>query len=198
MVISIEDSSDALMTLLWIREAWNLEVVGGDLPPVLVDTPAPVAEGVRADAPLAEWSAGWPELWRACLAHAARLRDPGLVARLKATKDGSPERADVLRALMGPHWRHVFGHAALERGYREWSAAVYEQQGRRPPPELLADPEHVSLDELIAAWKAGLTTVVQLPCRGDYARVVGPHGLLVTEETRADPARYRRALSLFV
>jgi hypothetical protein len=39
---------------------------------------------------------------------------------------------------------------------------------------------------------------VQLPCRGDYARVAGPHGLLVTEETRADPVSYRRALSLFV
>ncbi len=40
MAITVEDSPHALLELLWIREAWQLDAEGPDLPPELADTPA--------------------------------------------------------------------------------------------------------------------------------------------------------------
>jgi hypothetical protein len=58
-------------------------------------------------------------------------------------------------------------------------------------------PERVALDALISAWQSGLTKIVEIPCHGTFTRVVGTHALLVTAETRADAARYRKALAEF-
>ena len=58
-------------------------------------------------------------------------------------------------------------------------------------------PERRDLEALIPAWRAGLTKVVTIPCRGDHTRRVGDNALLVTDETRADSERDRRALAAF-
>jgi hypothetical protein len=197
MAISVDDSNDALLTLLWVREAWRLEPTGEDLPPLLVDTPEMVGESERAHAPITEWREAWPELWRQSVAHAGQAHDAAVFERLNSTANGSTERAALLQTLRGPHWQHRFGHAALDHGHREWRAGLYERQTRLRRGKPLAEPEHVSLDALIVAWKAGLTTIVQLPCRGEFSQPVRPHGLLVTEQARADPTSFRRALGLF-
>src|SRR4051812_26560471 len=84
MVISVQDSPDALLSLLWVREAWRLEPDGDDLPPGLINTPTPVPEPARAAAPITTWRDAWPELWRAWLSHAARPDDPAAFAELQA------------------------------------------------------------------------------------------------------------------
>ena len=37
MLITVEDNPHALVDLLWIREAWNLQPAANDLPPLLSD-----------------------------------------------------------------------------------------------------------------------------------------------------------------
>lgn len=73
----------------------------------------------------------------------------------------------------------------------------FEHRVGRPPVGLDAQPERVALDALIDAWGCGLTTIVEMPCRGTFTRRIGAHAILVTAETRADPVRYRAALHEF-
>jgi hypothetical protein len=194
MVITIEDSPNALLELLWLREAWRLDPEGDDLPPHLTDTPALVPESERASAPIAEWREAWPQLWRACLDHAARPVEPGAHERLDATPPGSAQRTRMLADLVGPSWSDRFGRDGLTPDQTQWRVAFVRE---RLMPRMTTSPEHSALDTLIPAWKSGLTRIVQLPCRGSFTQIVGPHGLSVTMETRYDPVRYREALATF-
>ena len=50
---------------------------------------------------------------------------------------------------------------------------------------------------LVAAWRAGLTRIVTIPCQGEHTRVVSGSALLMTEGTRAEHERYAAALATF-
>ena len=65
------------------------------------------------------------------------------------------------------------------------------------PDALRNSPEHRDLEALIPAWRAGLTKIVTIPCRGEYTRKLGTNALLVTDGTRADSGLYRAALASF-
>lgn len=192
MVISVEGDPHQLVELLWIREAWGLHPAG-PLPPLLVDTPAPVGDPEDRDA----WETAWPEVWEEAVGHAAVLVEPSRFEDLGRTADGSQERAELLRLLIGPTWRDRFGDAAFHASYHAWSEhrfhAVRDQMAR----SLADSPERQSLEALIPAWEAGLAKVVTIPCRGDYTRRLGGSVLLMTEATRNDPDRYADALGTF-
>ena len=197
MVITIEDDPHALVELLWIRETWNLEPSGGDLPPLLSDR----SVGAHAEAGLADkiavWRDAWPSVWEACLHHAGLIRDGGLFEALRGTADGSAERAELLHRLAGPTWRDTFGDEAFTEQYQLWNYARLDERSGRHPHSLEEEPERVSLAALIPAWQAGLSKLVVIPCRGTYTRVIGQHALLVTAETRDDSQRYSEALKQF-
>ncbi|GAB3807674.1 hypothetical protein GCM10028798_32660 [Humibacter antri] len=198
MVITIEDTAHALLDLLWIRETWQLEPEGEDLPPVLVDTPTRVSPAQRAAAPIMEWQDAWPELWHSCLQHAGKPRDHESMALLHASPLASGERARLLRKLFGASWADRFGTDAFIAGHHQkWEEAFYERHRARVSRPYDESPEFVCLDALVPAWRAGLTKIVEIPCRGTFTHILGPHSLLVTVETRADPDRYREALALF-
>lgn len=55
-------------------------------------------------------------------------------------------------------------------------------------------PEHQSLPALIAAWEQGLTTIVQLPYAGPYAKRINRRHLVVSRHTRMNPQLYSGAL----
>lgn len=191
MVITIEDAAEAVLQLLWVREAWALTPTG-DLPPLLVDTPT--ATGKRAPS---EWNDEWPALWRRCVAHAAQEFDHDLFDAVTSSNLGSMERIALLGRLFGPSWDDRFGPEALTDGYRERSNRHREGLHARSGRPLKTQPERMSLDALVAAWHSGLARVVEIPCHGTFTRTIGPHALLVTSETRADPGRYRAALAEF-
>lgn len=191
MEITIEDAADALLQLLWVREAWALTPTG-DLPPLLIDSPA--AAGKPAPS---EWNDEWPRLWRACLAHAAQERDDDLLDALTSTELGPAERRELLERLVGPSWDDRFGPDALSDDYRAWRNRRIERMHARASRPLEEHPERMSLDALVSAWRSGLTRVVELPCRGAFTRTIGPHALLVTSGTRADPDQYSAALAEF-
>ena len=192
MVISIENHSSPIEELLWIREAYALQPTG-DMPPPLVEPPAVV--GRPDDA--AAWEAAWPELWHAAVRHASIVITRDRIDELMRTEDASPERLEALRGLRGPGWSDRFGDAALERGYGSWSEQRFETLIARPQRRLRDTPEHRSMPELIAAWQAGLTRIVAIPCQGEHTRVVSGSALLMTEGTRAEPERYAAALATF-
>lgn len=189
MVLRIEDDPHAVLEVLWIREAWALDPVGQDLPPLLAAAPQRVA--ATAD-PV--WVVAWPLVWDAVVEHAA-IDVGALIPRITDLPEGAAERAELIARIVGPSWRSMVGTDALPAPFEAWAAARFD---RREPPGTLADePERVCLDAVVPAWRAGLTTVITVPCRGTHTRRIGDHALLVTEGTRADPDAYRRALAVF-
>jgi hypothetical protein len=197
MVITVEDDLQSLLELLWIREAWQLDPNGDDLPPLLVDPPTALGATQLASAPIAAWEAAWPGVWQRVLHHADTIRDPGIFDRLQASANGSNERAQLLRELVGTSWREELGDEALTDDAQQWMQVQFERRIVRPPTDLEAQPERVALEALIDAWKCGLTKIVEIPCRGTFTRRIGSHVILVTAETRRDPEGYRAALRKF-
>jgi len=125
------------------------------------------------------------------------IGDSALFEQLFETTDGSPERAGLPQTMMGPSWRDDFGGEAFTEAYETRTLARFEAQARRQPRTLEEEPERISLDGLIPAWRAGLTKIVTIPCRGSRARRIGEHALLMTDETGNDPKRYAAALDQF-
>jgi hypothetical protein len=66
------------------------------------------------------------------------------------------------------------------------------------PTRLEDQPERRDLAALIPAWRAGLTTIVTIPCAGEFTLRIGENALLTTAATREDSDSYRRALSMFI
>ena len=193
MSIRVEDEPHALLELLWVREVYGLRPPG-DVPPALEEPP--VERLASPDA--ASWSAAWSELWRDVLTHAASVDRQPLAAQIDDAPPGSPERLALLKQLVGPTWRDRFGGEGLDASFSGWCTRRVQRciAGYRSGP-LQEHPEWRALDALIPAWKAGLTLVIEIPCRGEYTRVAGASALLVTGETRADPERYAEALTAF-
>lgn len=201
MAIRIDEDAQSLLQLLWIREAWGLDPgtnrADDDHPPKLALSPAPVSESQRESMPIGDWQDAWPALWDACLRHAATPFDDDAFRRVGSLAPGSPERETALHELVGPMWSDRFGEKAFAEGYRPWEEQVAEQRRAVPVVPVDEHPERLSLDALVPAWRAGLTNIVEIPCIGTFTRAVGAHGMLVTAETRADPARYAEALESF-
>jgi hypothetical protein len=196
MVITVEDRPHALLELLWVREAHALRVAGDDLPPLLVDTPAPA--GALTEATRAEWERAWPRVWNAAAAHTGRDEAPRLMERLHESAPGSPERLQLLQELTGPTWRDEFGDDVFtDDSYREWEHRGFERHRASIEQRLRDSPEHRDLDELKAAWGRGLTKIVTIPCRGEFHRRVSSTALPTTEAERLDSAAYRRVLNAF-
>ncbi|PVZ93662.1 hypothetical protein DDQ50_15140 [Amnibacterium flavum] len=193
MVITIDEYPSSLLDLLWLREALGLHPEGDDLPPLLIETPDRVIDD-QADT--AVWETAWPGVWDAVVRHSARIPDPEIFTALQASADASPERADLLRQLIGPSWSDQFGTAAFGAEHSSWSAAQRRSPRSRPLP-YDRQPERVCLDALVPAWRAGLTKVVTIPCRGTHTRRIGDNALLMTASTREDPEGYRLALRSF-
>ena len=198
MTITIDDSPSALLELLWIREAFDLHIDADDLPPLLTDSPAPAAGPVLADSTRATWQYAWPRLWRAAAQHAGHDQDPAQFERLHETAGGSPERLQILQEMFGPSWRDEFGDAVFDdTSYREWSQRGTDKLLSATRHTQTESPEHRDLAALIRAWRAGLTKVVTIPCRGEFSRKITANALLMTDATRADSPTYQRALDSF-
>ncbi|MCX6502672.1 MAG: hypothetical protein NT132_09750 [Microbacterium sp.] len=197
MVITLDDSSQALLQLLWLREAYDLPVVG-DVPPPLTDTPARASRALSEDQ-RAQWTREWPRIWDAITRHTAIEHDPLLIERAMAAGIGSPERLELLQQMAGPSWLDAFGDDAFaDPSYEEWGRRGFEAAMASHDRALKEQPERRDLAALVPAWERGLTTIVTIPCRGSFTRTLTPASLLVTNETRADSGAYRAALRSFV
>ena len=199
MLITVEDRPTFLLELLWIREAFVLRPHGDDLPPLLTDTPATVQNAAFSTATREDWEGAWPRIWHAAVAHAGRDIAPRLFDEIRTTPNGSTERADLLRLITGPNWRDEFGGSAFDfDSYITWSQRGMEAHLAAYSTRLEDHPERRDLPALIPAWHAGLTTIVTIPCAGEFTRRVSNNALLMTDATRENSNSYRRALNTFV
>ncbi|WP_248241558.1 hypothetical protein [Microbacterium kunmingense] len=197
MTLTVDERPHALVELLWLREAHHLEPQGANLPPLLSDTPDDAS--IASDAATrADWERLWPQVWHNALDHVGRETDPRLFDRVQETIDGSPERAALLREIVGPDVRDYFGHDTFaDASYRKWEQKGMDEFISSRPRALEESPERRDLDALIPAWRAGLTRIVTIPCREVHTHKIGPNTLLVTERTRADSESFRHALAAF-
>lgn len=198
MVITVDDRPHVLMELLWVREAYGLEPTSDDLPPLLVDTPETARVVAATATQHSAWEEAWSRIWHAAVRHAGREDDHEAFERLHGTAPGSPGRAELFTQIIGPTWRDEFGDKAFEdSSYAAWSQRGWDRHRASSPPALDEAPERRDLEALIPAWRAGLTKVVTIPCRGEFVRRISDRALLLTEAVRAESVAYRRALSSF-
>lgn len=196
MVVSIEDRPHSAWEMLWVREAYGL-APSGDLPPPLIDPPAPATRSLgRTER--ARWEAAWSSLWTPVIEHAGRPTDAPAMDRLLRQDLSADERATLLAEVTGPSWSDEFGHEVFhDPSYRDAEERSLEAWRTTRPRRLDDLPERRDVVALAPAWRRGLIRVVVIPCRGSYVRTLGPAGLLVTTEVRDDSATYREALSSF-
>jgi hypothetical protein len=198
MVITVEDRPNALLELLWIREAHDLHLHAANLPPLLVDTPASAGRVGVSAAERGEWERAWPRMWHAVAEHAGRDQDPRQFERLQRTAGGSAEREQILHEIVGPSWRDEFGDAPFDdNSYQDWSRRGRDAHLSAMRQRVMPSPEHRDLDALIRAWRAGLTKIVTIPCEGEYSHKFTPNALLMTDVTRNDSDAYQRAVDAF-
>lgn len=198
MTITVDDRPHVLMELLWVREAYRLEPTSDDLPPLLTDSPETARVVPLSAAERTAWEEAWRRIWHAATRHAGREDDQAALERLHSTPPGSPERAEQFQQLIGPTWRAEFGDEAFDDpSYAAWSERGWERHRASVPRALDEAPERRDLDALVPAWRAGLTKIVTIPCRGEFVRRISGHALLMTEGVRADSAANRRALATF-
>ncbi|MBE7956321.1 hypothetical protein ABTZ44_16850 [Microbacterium oxydans] len=199
MSITVEDRPNTLLELLWIREAYELQPYGEDLPPRLLDVPAAVQHPAVTAKTRDEWAIAWPGIWHSAVMHAGQDSDPQLFDELHNTANGSTERADLLHRITGPDWRAHFGDNAFD----DESSSTWFQRGMDAhlagmPTQLQAQPERRDLPALIPAWRAGLTKIVTIPCAGEFTRRINDNALLMTAATRENSDSYRHALGTFI
>ena len=198
MTITIEDRPSTLLELLWIREAYDLHPHGEDLPPLLIDTPPAALTAAVGPETRGEWEGEWPSVWHSAVAHASADFSSALHDAIQSTEDGSRERIELFRQIIGPDWRDTFDDAFAGAAYSDWSERDARARMAETPVPLEEHPERRDLATLIPAWRAGLTKIVTIPCAGEFTRKVNDSALLMTEATRHDSDRYRRALSSFI
>lgn len=187
MVIRIDDNPNNVCELLFIRSAWG--IASAAEVPSLAPKPEPGDSVLPPAGSAEEWSEKWMRAWQRAwdwysTGDAVRQPSPELLRAL--SQPGQP-----LHPAFPPFWRAEHGYEGIDRdAVNKWMRAL------RPRLDLplWAQPEHLSLPALIAAWEAGLATVVTLPYAGYFARRISPTHLVVSNETRADPALYTRAL----
>ena len=172
MVIRVDDEPAALLTLLFIRDAWGLADCGtpADLDPM----PRRGTSALPGAASRDEWSARWLTAWERTWVW---YEGPGAV---------SPT------PTFPPLWQAQYGPDGIDRdALNQWREAV-----RRPRSVRLEDePERRSVDALAGAWRTGIDSILVLPYRGYYASRIGNHQLVVSKTTREDPELYARALT---
>ncbi|OZB88368.1 MAG: hypothetical protein B7X41_08495 [Microbacterium sp. 14-71-5] len=172
MVIRVDDAPAALLTLLFIRDAWGLApgVTLADLDPV----PHRGASAMPGTASRDEWSARWLTAWQRTWVW---YEDPGAVGPTPS---------------FPPMWQAQYGPDGIDRdALNQWRAAA-----RGPRLGRLEDePERRSVDAVAAAWRTGIDSILVLPYRGHYARRIDSHLLVVSKTTREDPGLYAVALT---
>jgi len=194
MVITVESHEHRLCELLWVRNAYRLAPLDGEPPAVWPEPELPPAE-VPSGAVRRQWGPLWLALWQEALNWYARADgdvDPELRAR--AMDDTVPVE-DLLHEVEPRTWSQAvrdehFDHAAFARWERD--AVDLLLRAHRA-----GEQEEHALPALIAAWRRGLTRIVEIPTMGEYTRTLGADTLLVTAATRDDPDAYALALTAF-
>lgn len=181
------DEPYALTYLLFVRQAWRLDVA--EIPEV---DPVP-ATGTSSRPPTVdptEAAARWRREWSRALTQFEprdrRVREPDEeTARL--LRELPDERlAEAFSTMPSTFWAEGTDRDA----FNTWSMSLHDDHSL----PLEEHPERRCLDALAPAWRTGLTTILQLPYAGYFAERLNAATLIVSRVTRHDPGLYRQAL----
>jgi hypothetical protein len=186
MVLRIDEPRE-LTSLLFVREAWGLPI---DDVPALDEAPDVGTSARPAGCDEPEVVAGWRVEWaRALSMHAPEdrtIRAPDdRTARLLRELDD-----DALVAAIAAD-RLVASRGIDHPAFEAWHSTLHDEHRAM----LAETPERVCLPELVAAWRRGLESIVQLPLAGYFAERIHASTLVVSRTARHDPDMYRRALA---
>ena len=187
MVIEVNDADPLLTRLLFLNEAWDLQMIG-----VPALDPAPdVGSSHRPDtATIDEWRTRWRDAWGQAVAAAGTKPEP---------PSGREEAQEWLREWserMPKPFTQVWGADGFDAdAYGAWVTALRPLERHFRP--LDEHPERRALPALIGAWERGLRTVVTLPFARNWSAQGGPHHLLIAERTRENTDAYSTRLEVF-
>ena len=187
MVIRVDENPNNVCLLLFIRSAWGI-ASDADVP-LLDSEPGPGNSILPSSGSAEEWSARWKREWvKAWEWYPLSDLHPRPTSRLLRSLS---RPGQLLHPALPPFWQAEWGDDGIDgAAFNRWLAAL------RPDPlvALEEQPERVCLDALIAAWNAGLETIVTLPYKGYFAERISARHLVVSDATRADRESYNRAL----
>lgn len=191
MLISV-DYPENLLTLLFIRQSWQLETMS-QLPELLL-APQPGTSAAPSSASLEEWSHRWDRAWGQAWEWYGIERHRELFASISSdTFRDIVENGYAPNPLVSPQWTFDFGDEGLDRdAFYAWSAPLRREQ----EIELAAEPERISLPSLRTAWSGGLDSIIVLPFAENWARRLDKRHLAVSTTTRNTASSYSDALSL--
>ncbi len=182
------DRPQALLYLLFVREAWGFAPLGAPaLDPPLDPGDSRRPPGITDDAALARWAADWDRATEALLSehHAPRTPDAETLAALRDLSDSE------LVAWAEKRPTAFWARGVDDDAFHAW-VRLCTPRGGVP---LERTPERMSLPALVAAWQSGIRKVVELPFDGYCVERLSPSTLLVSAFTRSVPDLYSRALN---
>lgn len=183
MQVSVEECWHPLIYLLFVRSAWQLEI---DSVPRLDAVPDPGSsqrpENLDVDAAVQRWLAEWHRAWT----HFDSAR-----VTVSAPDDATQHLLDTLTDdelwQVTSTWPSNFWEAGIDaHAHERWRSSMAAPLGELP--------ENRVVPALMEAWRAGLTTIIQLPYLGSFAHRINQEHLVVSVSTRHDPDLYSRAL----
>jgi len=186
MVITVTDAS-SLVFLLFVRSAWRISTSGV---PDLEAEPAVGASGCprNIDPLVAEiqWQSEWDRAWQEFAPRSRGVHAPDAATQRMLDTLSDEELWVATSTHPSEFWDEGVDRDALgewEHSLREPNSLVLEMQ-----------PERRALPAVIAAWRTGLTTIIELPFAGYYADRIDGERLVVSMRARRDPDMYARAL----
>lgn len=186
MLITIEEQPSTLMLLLFVRDAWGLDLNG--VPP-LEASPSPGAtrppDEMDRDETNGRWAADWARAIEAVSPSSAPIREPD--AELKRLLDADLSFDELMEAVsIETYWR-----AGLDAEAEwAWRRSLEPDRSVGWP-----SPEHNAVEWLVPVWQSGLRTIIELPFAGYFARRLDREHTLVSRVTRHNPELYSLALS---
>lgn len=169
-VVSAEECSSDLLELLWVRQAWGLEVTGG--PPELMVAPELVSKTLD-DTVRRSWEVEWLPIWESALVNEGEEAPP-----LQLPFPSAVARITYERSQVGP-WRSRFGDAAADGTFADWRRGRLGEHRDAPLVQL---PSSIA-PLMKRAEEADLRRLVILPCGGKYAVRSGRHTLVASWAT---------------
>ncbi|HEY5224669.1 MAG TPA: hypothetical protein VIJ18_16680 [Microbacteriaceae bacterium] len=195
MVIEIENHDHRICELLWARDSYHIAAATTDVPPPTWPEPQMPPANHPAGALRRAWTPLWQQLWRDALAWYA-TSDTQVNPTIHALAVDEQVHLDQLMRAAGPRsWFEAVGAENFDQiAFAHWDAEAVDLL---VTAHRIGEPEDDVLPTVIAAWRRGLTRIVEIPTIGEYTRELGANTLLVTAATRAEPDAYTRALTTF-
>jgi hypothetical protein len=185
MRITLSDANNQLY-LLFIRSAWHIDDTGVpelELEPNVGTSARPPTVDV-ADAQ-ARWGIEWRRAWQEFEPRGG-VRTPDAETQRMLDTLTDEELWTATSTRPSDYWESGVDMDA----FTAWQVSLRPDQTL----PLAEHPERRSLAALIAAWRTGLTTIIELPFAGYYATRIDRERIIVSAQTRRSVELYSRAL----